>query len=59
MPVNEVKKGKQTCHQWGKSGKIYCGPGSREKAEKQGKAIKISQQKSSIVEEVQKEIDKK
>lgn len=41
MPVHKVK-GKKDCYQWGKTGKIYCGPDAKEKAEKQGKAIRTS-----------------
>ena len=41
MPVKKVGK---DCYQWGESGKKYCGPGAKEKATKQGIAIKISQE---------------
>lgn len=43
MPVRKVGK---DCYQWGESGKKYCGPGAKEKATKQGIAIKISQEKA-------------
>lgn len=43
MPVRKVRvkrKGKyRTCFRWGKTGKIYCGRGAYEKAERQGRAI--------------------
>ncbi len=35
MPVRRVGKG---CYQWGHHGKVYCGPGARAKAERQGRA---------------------
>jgi len=35
MPVHRVGK---NCYQWGGSGKVYCGPGARQKAERQGRA---------------------
>tara|TARA_R110002012_G_scaffold319529_1_gene540517 strand:- start:11419 stop:14814 length:3396 start_codon:yes stop_codon:yes gene_type:complete len=38
MPVHSVK-GQPNCYQWGKTGKIYCGDGAKEKAERQGRAI--------------------
>ena len=34
-PVHMTKPG---CHQWGNSGKEYCGSGSEKKAAKQGQA---------------------
>ena len=42
MPVHKTKDGG---YQWGKTGKVYKGPGAKEKATKQGIAIKISQEK--------------
>ena len=38
MPARKVKGG----YQWGKSGKIYKGPGAKAKAEKQGAAAYAS-----------------
>jgi guanosine-3',5'-bis(diphosphate) 3'-pyrophosphohydrolase len=35
MPVHSRGRG---CYQWGHHGKIYCGPGARKKAERQGRA---------------------
>jgi hypothetical protein len=35
MPVRRVGK---NCYQWGHHGKRYCGPGARQKAERQGRA---------------------
>lgn len=42
MPVHKTKDGG---YQWGKTGAVYKGPGAKEKAKKQGIAIKISQEK--------------
>lgn len=36
MPVEKVGKG----YRWGKSGKLYFGKDAKEKAEKQGQAIR-------------------
>ena len=41
MPVHSVK-GQPNCYQWGNTGKIYCGNGAKEKAERQGRAIHAS-----------------
>lgn len=46
MPLIKVKKNGQTCWKWGTSGKLYCGPGAREKAVKQSQAIRASQRAS-------------
>lgn len=35
MPVRPIGRG---CFQWGHHGKVYCGPGARAKAERQGRA---------------------
>ena len=35
MPVRSKGRG---CFQWGHHGKVYCGPGARQKAERQGRA---------------------
>lgn len=43
MPVHTTKGGG---YQWGDSGKIYYGKDAKQKAAKQGQAIKISQQNS-------------
>lgn len=43
MPVKNVKPG---CYQYGNQ-KVYCGPGAKQKAIKQGRAIQISKQKKS------------
>lgn len=42
MPVHKTKDGG---YQWGETGKVYHGPDAKEKAEKQGEAIRISQVK--------------
>jgi len=40
MPVIKVKgPGGKIGYQWGRTGKIYTGPGARERAERQGRAI--------------------
>lgn len=39
MPVHKVGK---DSYQWGNSGKIYSGPGAKEKAERQGRAIRAT-----------------
>ena len=44
MPVYQTKHG---CYKWGTSGKEYCGKGAKKKATKQGKAIQISQRRTS------------
>lgn len=43
MPLIKTKKKGKTCWKFGKKGKLYCGRGAREKAKKQGRAIKRSQ----------------
>ena len=42
MPVHKTKGGG---YQWGSTGKVYYGKDAKEKAQKQGVAIKISQQR--------------
>ena len=37
MPVRKVRKGFKNCWQWG-NGKIYCGPGAKQKAYAQERA---------------------
>ena len=37
MPVQDLGKG---CYKWGEKGKKYCGKGAKERALKQGRAIK-------------------
>lgn len=41
MPVRRVQgpNGK-VGYQWGESGKVYTGPGARERAERQGRAVR-------------------
>lgn len=43
MPVMTITKKGKTCHKYGKKGRVYCGKGSRAKAARQGRAIKVSQ----------------
>ena len=39
MPVHKVGT---NCYQWGNSGKVYCGKNAKQKAQKQGEAIRRS-----------------
>lgn len=49
MPLQSLGDG---CYRWGDSGKKYCGPGAREKAIKQGRAIEMSKHaKGELTEE--------
>lgn len=41
MPTRRVP-GRPNCYRWGQSGKIYCGPGAKAKADRQGRAIHAS-----------------
>lgn len=43
MPVKQTKSG---CYRYGNTGKEYCGKGAKDKATKQGRAIKQSQTSS-------------
>jgi hypothetical protein len=43
MPIKECKEDKKKGYKYGDTGKCYTGPGAREKAVKQGQAIKASQ----------------
>ena len=55
MPLQKVRKGNQTCWKFGKDGKVYCGPGAKEKAARQGRAIKAQQtksRKSTLIEQI-------
>lgn len=38
MPVHKATKNGKTGYQWGQHGKIYTGPGAKEKAARQGQA---------------------
>ena len=42
MPVHKTKSG---CYQWGNKGAVYCGKGAKEKAARQGRAVKASEGK--------------
>lgn len=46
MPTQPCKTDGKPGFRFGKTGKCFTGPGAREKANKQGAAIKISQGKS-------------
>lgn len=50
MPVKTCTENGKSGHKWGDSGKCYTGPGSRQKAIKQGQAIKAQSSKSRIQE---------
>ncbi len=39
MPVRKVTKQGKTGYQWGTSGKIFTGPGAKNKAAAQGRAV--------------------
>ena len=57
MPLKKCTKDGQSGWKYGDSGKCFVGDGAREKARKQGVAIKISQQKrgqSNLIEQVEK-----
>lgn len=49
MPVQKCTKNGKSGHRWGKSGKCYTGPGSRAKAERQGRAIEANKGEDPIV----------
>ena len=57
MPVKPCSKNGKSGYKWGDSGKCYTGPGAREKAIKQGKAIK-AQSKGSRMRELLEDIEK-
>lgn len=60
MPLKKVKRGKQTCWKWGDKGKVYCGPGAKKKALRQGRAIKSqSTEYTSLIEKVKKYLEGK
>jgi hypothetical protein len=42
MPVKKVRTKKGTGYRWGQTGKIYYGPNAKERAERQGRAIRAS-----------------
>ena len=42
MPVQRCSKSGKSGWKWGASGKCYSGPGAREKAERQGRAVRAS-----------------
>lgn len=42
MPVRKVTKDGKTGYQWGTTGRIYTGPGAKEKAAAQGRAAYAS-----------------
>lgn len=43
MPVVRCRKNGKSGYKFGRNGKCFTGPGSRAKAQKQGRAIKASQ----------------
>jgi len=47
MPIQKCTKNGKSGYKWGKSGTCYVGPGAREKALKQGRAIEISKRSKS------------
>ena len=43
MPVvRVVGPGGKTGYRWGRTGKVYTGPGARERAERQGRAVRAA-----------------
>lgn len=42
MPVQKVRTSKGIGYRWGQSGKIYYGANARERAERQGRAVRAS-----------------
>lgn len=52
MPLNKCQKDGKQGYKWGDSGHCYTGPGAKEKALKQGRAIEIS--KKAYAEELSK-----
>ena len=42
MPVQKVMKNGKTGYRWGKTGKVYTGKDAKQRATKQGKAIKAN-----------------
>ena len=53
MPVHSRGHG---CYQWGHHGKVYCGPGARAKAERQGRAAFAGGYRGREVDEVPRPI---
>jgi hypothetical protein len=45
MPVRRVVAGKKRGWKWGSRGKAYFGPGAKQKAERQGRAVKAKGKK--------------
>lgn len=45
MPVERCTKNGVKGYRWGSSGKCYTGPGAKEKALKQGRAIEVNKSK--------------
>ena len=52
MPLKKCAKNGKSGWKFGDSGKCFTGPGAREKARKQGAAIKISESKGSTIDKV-------
>lgn len=54
MPIKKCQKDGKSGYKYGDSGTCYTGPGAREKAAKQGRAIEISkhsQSENSLMDE--------
>ena len=45
LPVMKCQKNGKPGWKWGKNGFCYTGPGAKEKAARQGRAVKVSQEK--------------
>lgn len=48
MPLKKCSAGGKSGYKWGDSGKCFTGPGARNKALKQGRAIEANKGKGSI-----------
>lgn len=48
MPLKHCTSNGESGYKWGDEGHCYTGPGAREKALKQGRAIQVSQSKAAL-----------
>lgn len=58
MPVKPCTQNGKSGHKWGDSGKCYTGPGSRQKAIKQGQAIQAQSSHGSRMRELLEDIER-
>lgn len=52
MPVKKCTENGKSGYKWGDSGKCYTGPGAREKAIRQGRAIEVNKSKGESLFEL-------